>query len=119
MNIITTKEEYDSAKSRLNEAIHKSCLWEDDLEKKFNEDEQMDIMSIIAYWENQLRGHKKLNDERMYESIRKEDSTGRLLEEAKIGFEFAKICLEFGSVVRKWDIKHKKNRRVKLSKFSR
>ena len=116
MNIIITQQEYDSAKSRLDEAIHKSCLWEDDLEKKFNEDEQMDIMSIIAYWENQLRGYGKRNDERMYESICKEDSTGRLLEEAKIGFEFAKLCLELGPSVRKWDIKNK-NRRVKSSKM--
>ena len=31
-----TPEEYHSIKNRLNEAIHNSCLWEDDLEKQFN-----------------------------------------------------------------------------------
>jgi len=105
---IRTQEEYDSAKKIYNEAIQTSCQWEDDLENKYNEDQQMDIMSMIAYWENQLRGFGKQNDERLYESIRKEDSSGKLLEEAKKGFEYAKLCLEFGPPVRKWGIKNKK-----------
>ena len=108
LGLIRTQKEYDSAKSRYEEAIQKSCQWEDDLEKKYNEDQQMDIMSIISYWENQLRGFGKQNDERLYESIRKEDSSGQLFEEAKKGFEYAKLCLELGPPVRKWGIKNKK-----------
>ena len=48
MLTIRTQEEYDSVKKIYNEAIQKSCQWEDDLENKFNEDQQMDIMSIIS-----------------------------------------------------------------------
>jgi exoribonuclease R len=116
MITINSQEEYDSAKNRYEEAIQKSCQWEYDLEKKYNEDQQIDIMGMIAYWENQLRGFGKQNDERLYESIRKEDSSGHLLEEAKKGFEYAKVCLELGSPVIKWEIANKKNRRFKYAK---
>jgi hypothetical protein len=116
MTTISSQEEYDSVKSRLNKAIQKSGQWEDDLEKQFNEDQQMDIMSIISYWENQLRGFGKHNDERLYESIRKDDISGRLFEEAKTGFEFAKICIELGPPVIKWDIQNKKNRPIHRKK---
>ena len=109
MITINSQEEYNSAKNRLEEAIQKSCQWEEDLEKKYNEDQQMDIMGMIAYWENQLRGFGKQNDERLYESIRKEDSSRQLLEEAKKGFDYARVCLELGSPVRKWEIANKKN----------
>jgi hypothetical protein len=115
MITINSQEEYDSAKNRYEEAIQKSCQWEYDLEKKYNEDQQIDIMGMIAYWENQLRGFGKRNDERLYESIRKEDSSGQLLEEAKKGFEYAKVYLELGSPVIKWEIANKKNRRFKSS----
>lgn len=121
MTIISSQEEYDSMKSRLNEATQKSCQWENDLEKSYNEDQQMDIMSIIAYWANQLRGFGRQNDEQLYEGICKEDTTGRLFEEAKIGFEFEKLCLELRPSVIKWEIKeNKKNwsnivlRRIKM-----
>jgi len=110
MITISSQEEYNSAKSRLQEAINESGKWEYDLNKKYNEDQQMDIMSMIAYWENQLRGFGKQNDERLYESIRKEDSSGQLLEEAKKGFDYATVCLELGSPVIKWGIANKKNR---------
>ena len=112
MITISSQEEYDSAKSRLEEAIQKSCQWEKDLEKFWNEDQQMDIMSMIAYWENQLRGFGKQNDERLYESIRREDSSGQLVEEAKKGFEYATVCLQLGSPVRKWGMANKKNKRL-------
>ena len=102
MTTISSQEEFNSAKNRLNEAIQKYCQWEEDLEKKYNEDQQMNIMGIIAYWENQLRGFGKQNDERLYESIRKEDSSRQLLKEAKKGFEYAKLCAELGPPVRKW-----------------
>ena len=116
MITINSQKEYDSAKKTYNEAKQKSCQWEEDLEKKYNEDQQMDIMSMIAYWENQLRGFGKQNDERLYESIRKEDSSGQLLEEAKNGFDYTRVCLELGSPVRKWEIANKKNRRLKCKK---
>ena len=116
MITINSQEEYDSAKNRYEEAIQKSSQWEYDLEKKYNEDQQIDIMGMIAYWENQLRGFGKQNDERLYESIRKEDSSGQLLEEAKKGFEYAKVCLELWSPVIKWEIANKKNRRFKYAK---
>ena len=100
--MISTQEEYDVLNRRLVETIHQSCVWEDNLEKRFDEDQQMDIMSMIAYWENQLRGYGKQNDERLYADIRTKDVTGQLFEEAKIGFEFAKLCLELRPPVTKW-----------------
>ena len=48
METISSEEEYDSMKSRLNEAMQKSCQWEEDLEKSYTEDQQMDIMSITS-----------------------------------------------------------------------
>ena len=113
MITISSQEEYDSAKSIFEEAINESGKWENDLEKKYNEDQQMDIMSMIAYWENQLRGFGKHNDERLYESIREKDNSGQLLEEAKKGFDYATVCLELGSPIIKWRIATKKNRNLK------
>ena len=119
MTTLSSHDEYDSAKNMLNEATQKSCQWEDDLEKQFNEDEQMDIMGMVAYWENQLRGFGKRNDEQLYESIRKEDITGRLFEEAKIGFEYAKLCLELGPPIRKWEMKEKKMTKTVIMRLKR
>jgi len=108
MTTINSQEEYDSVKSRLDNAMRQSCYWEDDLEKQYNEYQQMAIMSMIAYLEIQLRGFGKLINERIYEEIYREDSTGQLQEQAKIGFEYAKLCMELAHPVRKWEIQHKK-----------
>ena len=105
MASISTQEEYNVLKRRYWTAIKQASQWEDELENNFTEDEQMDIMSMIAYWENQEKGFGMHNDERHYADIH---TDGRLLEEAKIGFEFAKACLQLGPGIRKWDMGHNK-----------
>ena len=99
-------------KSRYDEAIYKSSKWENELETKYNEDQQADIISMVSYCDNQLLGFGKRNNTQLYESIRKEDISGQLYEEAKIGFEFSKLCIELGPPIIKWDIHIKKCKNV-------
>lgn len=71
--------------------------------KKYNEDQELDILSLVSYFDNIQRGFGILNDEQLYNSIRCEDVRGLLHEEAKNGFEFSKICFQLRTVLKNWD----------------
>ena len=103
MSSISTKEEYEIVKNKYLQTIKMSSEWEYSLEKKYNEDQELDIISLVSYFDNKLRGFGRYNDEQLYNSICDADVDGQLSEEAKIGFEFSKICFQLRKVIKKWD----------------
>ena len=86
---------------QLTDVIDKSAKWELSLEFRFNEDQQLDIMSLISYWSNQLKGFGHKNHEDLYQSILKEDINHAIYNEAKIGFEYTKLCFEIRTQLKK------------------
>ena len=103
MIIILSQEEYTIHKTKYYETIQISGDWENSLESKYNEDEELNIMDMISYWSNQLKGFGKNNDETHYTDIRNQDSYGKLFEEATIGFQFVKKCFELRTALKKWE----------------
>lgn len=114
--MISNQEEYNLLKKQHADALNKCGEWEYSLEGRFNEDQELDIMSLVSYWSNQLNGFGHLNDEQEYKRICDEDVDGILYKEAKIGFEYSKQCHELHNLlchvttIREWG---NKNRRSK------
>lgn len=67
--------------------------WELGLDDKYNEEQVLSIMGMLAYMENMERGFGHRNDQQLYESERNEDVDDKLFMEACIGFEFFKKCI--------------------------
>lgn len=103
----SSKEEYYLLKKQYDDAIKKDSDWECSLAGRFNEDEELDIMSLVSYWSNQLDGFGHLNDEQEHKRICKEDINGILYKEAKIGFEYSKKCYELFNSIRELENKNK------------
>lgn len=104
--MIANQEEYNLLKRQYDEAINKCGEWEYSLEGYFNEEQELDIISLVSYWSNQLNGFGHLNDEGEYKRICKEDVDGILYKEAKIGFEYSKKSYEIRDSIREWEIKN-------------
>ncbi len=107
MIIILSHEEYTIHKNKYYETIEISGEWEKSLETKYNEDEELNIMDMISYWSNQLKGFGKNNDETHYADIRNQDSNQKLYEEAIIGFAYVKKCFELRTALKKWDAQNR------------
>jgi len=60
----------------------------DYIEKNYDEEQNIIIENFMAYYINKYR--KKYNDEDLYKTDLKEDTTGELHKLALIGFEFEK-----------------------------
>jgi hypothetical protein len=60
----------------------------------------MSIIGMLSYLDNIERGFGHKNDEELFKSERKDDTTGRLYEEAKKGFEFSKKYIHLGRSLR-------------------
>ena len=75
--------------------------WEDEVDRQYNEEDALTIMSILSYFENIERGFGHLNDELMFKSERQSDVHGVLFEEATKGFELAKKCIHLRAQLRK------------------
>ena len=97
MSSISVKREYYALKIKLHEAIKLSSEWEYSLETKYTEDQQLDIMSMVSYFDNKQRGFGKKNDERHYNNIRNEDV---LYKESLLGFEFCTRCLQLRTALK-------------------
>jgi len=74
------------------EAMRCAHDWELGLEAIYTEDEIVTIMNFLSYYDNAERGFGHRNDERLYQSERREDVDGKLHEEALKGFELHKRC---------------------------
>ena len=48
----SNQKEYNLLKRQNDEALNKCSEWEYSLEGRFNEDEELDIMSLVSYWSN-------------------------------------------------------------------
>ena len=88
----TLNAEYDAARSRARE-------WELHVYSKFSKRDQFSIMGILAYLENIERGFGRYNNEKVYASVRKDDISGQLFEEASRGFEFSKEYIALAPLV--------------------
>lgn len=88
----TLSAEYDAARSRARE-------WELHVYSTFSKRDQFSIMGILAYLENIERGFGRYNNEKVYASVRKDDISGQLFEEASRGFEFSKQYIALAPLV--------------------
>lgn len=110
MTSISTQEEYKLFKREYLQTIKKSGEWERSLERKYTEEQELDIIDVVSYLDNRQRGFGRLNDEQHYNSICSADVDKRLRKEAKIGFEFAKKCFLLRTAIKRWSIEHKNSR---------
>lgn len=106
-----TTQDYNLLKKQYKNAIHKSSQWEYSLKGRFNEDQELDIISMVSYWDNQINGFGHLNDEIHMQSIQEEDINNILYKEAKIGFGYSKVCNELRHRLKELDTKHNKNKK--------
>jgi hypothetical protein len=72
------------------DAMNVSAEWELGLETRYCEDDILTIMGMLGYLENIERGFGHLNDEALFKSERRADSTGELYDEAVRGFALSK-----------------------------
>lgn len=107
MTMTMTQEEYEILKNIHLQTIKMSGEWECSLETKYEEDQQLDIISMVSYLDNKQRGFGKMNDEQHYKNICDTDFDGKLRKEAKIGFEFAKKCFQMRTTLKNWIIENK------------
>mmetsp|Transcript_24877 Transcript_24877/g.36695 ORF Transcript_24877/g.36695 Transcript_24877/m.36695 type:complete len:194 (+) Transcript_24877:106-687(+) len=89
---------YDTKDSDIIRAGYTSAMndardWELKLSTIYDEEEELTILSMLGYLENTKRGFGCRNDEEMYQSDLKFDTTGRLLNEAYRGLKFSTECL--------------------------
>ena len=93
--------ESDSLTVQHDAAMKDANDWEDEVDRQYNEEDALTIMSILSYFENIERGFGHLNDELMFKSERQSDVHGVLFEEATKGFELAKKCIHLRAQLRK------------------
>ena len=93
--------ESDSLTVQHDAAMKDANNWEDEVDRQYNEEDALTIMSILSYFENIERGFGHLNDELMFKSERQSDVHGVLFEEATKGFELAKNCIHLRAQLRK------------------
>ena len=93
--------ESDSLTVQHDAAMKNANDWEDGVDRQYNEEDALTIMSMLSYFENIERGFGHLNDELMFKSERQSDVHGVLYEEATKGFELAKRCIHLRALLRK------------------
>ena len=91
----------DSLTVQHDAAMKNANDWEDGVDRQYNEEDALTIMSMMSYFENIERGFGHLNDELMFKSERQSDVHGVLYEEATKGFELAKRCIHLRALLRK------------------
>lgn len=107
ISFISSQEEYNILQNKYLQIIKMSGEWEYSLETKYNEEQQLDIISIVSYLDNAQRGFGEMNDENHYKDICKTDITGELYKEVQIGFEFSKKCFQLRTILKKWRDEHR------------
>jgi hypothetical protein len=96
---VSTTEECKMLNTKYFEIRKNACEWEDSLVLNYTEDQIIMIMLWICQWENQYNGLILADNEVIDES---------LIEDVKIGIEFAKLCLDTESNIRKLEYSRQK-----------
>jgi len=74
------------------ESLKKCHIWQDGIEKRYDEESLSIIYGMLAHFSNKFNGKK--GDQKAWDSCIHEDPSGKLLEEASTGWDLEKRCVE-------------------------